>query len=66
MFPNPQTITVEKPATLHEFIKSLGPEIRYAYEQRVIIVLVNGEGGWPSKPLKAGDHVYIFPIISGG
>lgn len=66
MFPSPQTITVEKPATLCEFIEGLGPEIRYAYEQRVIVVLVNGEGGWPSKPLKAGDRVALFPIVSGG
>jgi molybdopterin converting factor small subunit len=66
MFPSPQTVTVEKPETLREFIKGLGSEILYAYDQRVIVVLVNGEGGWPSKPLKTGDRVTLFPIVSGG
>jgi len=66
MFPSPQTLIVEKPSTLRDFIKGLGPEIWYAYDQRVIVVLVNGEGGWPSKPLKIGDRVALFPIVSGG
>ncbi len=66
MFPSPQTLTVDRPTTLREFVEGLGPEIQYAYEQRVLVVLVNGEGGWPSKPLVAGDRVALFPIVSGG
>ncbi len=66
MFPAPQMKTVEKPAMLREFIEGLGREVSYAYEQRVVVVLVNGENSWPSRQLKVGDKVSIYPIITGG
>jgi sulfur carrier protein ThiS len=66
MFPSPQTRIVKEPTTLREFIEGLGPEVRYAYKQRVVVVLVNGENAWPSKLLAAGDRVSIYPIVTGG
>ena len=66
MFPAPQTRTVERQTTLREFIEGLGSEVSYAYGQRVVVVLVNGESGWPSRELKPGDRVNIFPIVTGG
>ncbi len=66
MFPAPQRYVVEKPSTLREFMVGLGPEVSYAYGQRVVVVLVNGESGWPSRELKPGDKVNIFPIVTGG
>ncbi len=66
MFPAPQRRVVEKSSTLREFIDGLGPEVSYAYGQRVVVVLVNGENGWPSMELKPGDRVNIFPIVTGG
>jgi molybdopterin converting factor small subunit len=66
MFPSPQTHIVANPSTLREFITGLGVEVLYAYEQRVIVVLVNGASSWPSLPLKPGDMVTIFPIVAGG
>ena len=66
MYPDPQTIKVKKPSTLHEFIEGLGTDFLYAYDRRVIIVLVNGELRWPSARLKSGDKVTLFPIVTGG
>jgi sulfur carrier protein ThiS len=66
MFPSPQTLNVAKPTTLREFISGLGAEALYAYERRVIVVLVNGASSWPSLSLKPGDRVTIFPILTGG
>jgi molybdopterin converting factor small subunit len=66
MFPSPQILSVAKPTTLREFISGLGAEVLYAYEQRVIVVLVNGTSSWPSLALKSGDKVAIFPIVTGG
>ena len=66
MFPSPQTLNVVKPSTLREFVSGLGADLLYAYERRVIVVLVNGENSWPSHSLKPGDRVTIFPIVTGG
>jgi len=47
-------------------MEGLGVEVSYAYEQRVVVVTVNGEHIWPSAELHPGDVVAIFPIITGG
>jgi|WetSurMetagenome_2_1015567.scaffolds.fasta_scaffold807793_2 sulfur carrier protein ThiS len=66
MFPSPQTLSVEKPTTLREFVAGLGSDVLYAYDRRVLVALVNGENRWPSAPLRRGDRVTIMPIITGG
>ena len=66
MFPSPQTYTVSKPSTLREFVAGLGPETLYAYDRRVVVVLVNGESRWPSASLRPGDRITVFPIVTGG
>ncbi len=66
MFPSPQTICIVKPSTLREFMEELGSDVLYAYNQRVIVVLVNGESKWPSSRLVRGDRVTIMPIVTGG
>jgi molybdopterin converting factor small subunit len=54
----------KKPSTLREFIEGLGTDILYAYDRRVIVVLVNGELRWPSSRLKPGDKITFLPIIT--
>jgi sulfur carrier protein ThiS len=66
MFPSPQTLSVEKPTTLREFVAGLGSDVLYAYDRRVLVALVNGENKWPSAPLQRGDRVTLMPIITGG
>jgi molybdopterin converting factor small subunit len=66
MYPSPQTIKVKKTSTLRGFIEGLGTDFLYAYDRRVIVVLVNGELRWPSSRLKPGDEVTLFPIVTGG
>jgi sulfur carrier protein ThiS len=66
MFPNPQNICVVKSSTLRELLEELGSDIVYAYNQHVIVVLVNGEIKWPSSRLVWGDRVTIIPIVTGG
>jgi sulfur carrier protein ThiS len=66
MFPNPQNIFVDKSSTLRELLEQLGPDILYAYNQHVIVVLVNGEMKWPSSRLIHGDKVTIMPVVTGG
>ncbi len=66
MFPSPQSFTVKRPSTLREFMEGLGTDVLYAYDRRVIVVLVNGERRWPSSRLEAGDKVIVFPIVTGG
>jgi molybdopterin converting factor small subunit len=66
MYPSPQTINVKKTSALREFIEGLGTDFLYAYDRRVIVVLVNGELRWPSSRLKPGDKVTLFPIVTGG
>jgi molybdopterin converting factor small subunit len=66
MYPELTVKFVEKPSTLREFIAELGKEILYAYDRRVIGVVVNNRRLWDSARLKPGDRVVIFPIIVGG
>jgi sulfur carrier protein ThiS len=66
MFPSPQSFTIKAPSTLRGFMESLGSDVLYAYERKVIVVLVNGERRWPSSRLRAGDRVVVFPIVTGG
>jgi len=66
MYPKPSTFIVDRETTLREFISSLGSHTRYAYDRRVIGVLVNDKRLWDSAKLKPGDKVTIFPIIVGG
>ena len=60
------TLKVESGITLREFISSLGEDTLYAYDRRVIGIVVNNRKLWDSAKLKPGDTVVIFPIIVGG
>lgn len=66
MYSKPMTKTVEQPTTLREFIATLGEHTLYAYDRRVVGVIVNDKKLWDSAKLKPGDKVTIFPIIVGG
>ena len=66
MYPELTVKFVEKPSTLREFIAGLGKEVLYAYDRRVIGVVVNNRRLWDSARVKPGDRVVIFPIIVGG
>jgi len=66
MYPSLTVRVVEEPTTLREFIATLGKDILYAYDRRVVGVLVNDRRLWDSAKLKTGDRVVVFPIIVGG
>ena len=66
MYLKPMKYTIEKNTTLREFMASLGEHTLYAYDRRVIGVVVNDKRLWDSAKLKPGDTVTIFPIIVGG
>jgi len=66
MYPRLTVAYVEEPTTLREFIRGLGENYLYAYDMRVIGVLVNKRRLWPSAMLRPGDKVVVFPVISGG
>lgn len=66
MYPDLMVKIVEEHTTLRDFMKSLGEDILYAYDRRVVGVLVNNKRLWDSAILKPGDKVVIFPIIVGG
>jgi hypothetical protein len=66
MYPNLTIRTVEKPTTLRNFIGELGKDVLYAYDRRVLGVLVNNKRLWDSAMLKPGDKVILYPIIVGG
>lgn len=66
MYPDPVKLTVESPGTLREFISTLGENTLYAYDRRVVGVLVNGRRLWDSAALRPGDVVDVYPIIVGG
>jgi len=57
---------VEEPTILREFIRGLGENYLYAFDRKVIGVVVNGRRLWPSARLKPGDKVVVFPVIVGG
>jgi molybdopterin converting factor small subunit len=60
------TYIIQEKATLREFISSLGEHTLYAYDRRVIGVVVNDKRLWDSAKLERGDKVTIYPIIVGG
>lgn len=66
MYPSLTVKRVSEPSTLRDFVKSLGRDYLYAYDRRVLGVLVNRRRLWPSARLKPGDEVVVFPIIAGG
>jgi len=66
MYPGLTVRVVEEPTTLREFIATLGEDTLYAFDRRVVGVLVNSRRLWPSARLEPGDRVVIFPVIVGG
>jgi len=60
------TKTVEQATTLRDFIATLGEHTLYAYDIKVVGVVVNDKKLWDSAKLKPGDKVIIYPIIVGG
>ncbi len=66
MYPSLTVTVVERPTTLREFIASLGEDALYAFDRKVVGVLVNDRRLWPSAKLKPGDRVVVFPVIVGG
>ncbi len=66
MYPSLTVVIVEEPSTLREFIASLGEDALYAFDRKVVGVLVNDLRLWPSAKLVPGDRVVVFPVIMGG
>ena len=66
MYPSLTVRVFEEPTTLREFIATMGKDTLYAYDRRVVGVLVNDSRLWDSAKLKPGDRVVVFPIIIGG
>lgn len=66
MYPKAVTLQVERNSTLREFIATLGEDTLYAFDRRVIGVVVNNKRKWDSAKLNPGDQVTIYPIIVGG
>ena len=66
MYPSLTVKVVEEPTTLREFMATLGKDTLYAYDRRVVGVIVNDRRLWDSAKLKPGDRVIVFPIIVGG
>ncbi len=66
MYPSLTVVIVEEPSTLREFIASLGEDALYAFDRKVVGVLVNDRRLWPSAKLEPGDRVVVFPVIVGG
>jgi hypothetical protein len=66
MYPSLTIKIIERPITLREFIAELGDDVLYAYDRRVVGVIVNDRKLWDSAKLEPGDKVVIFPIIVGG
>ena len=65
MYPKPMTKTVEQATTLRDFIATLGEHTLYAYDRRVVGVVVKDKKLWDSAKLEPGDKVIIYPIIVG-
>jgi molybdopterin converting factor small subunit len=66
MYPRLTIAYVDEPKTLREFIRGLGEGYLYAYDMKVVGVLVNNRRLWPSARLMPGDKVVVFPVVSGG
>jgi hypothetical protein len=52
-----------KPSPLGEFIATLVEDVLYAFDRKVVWLLVNGRRLRPSARLKPGDRVVVFPVI---
>jgi hypothetical protein len=66
MYPKPVRLYVKEESTLREFIAGIGEDTLYAYDRRVVGVLVNNKRKWDSAIIFPGDEVTIYPIIVGG
>ena len=66
MYPSLTVTFVEESSTLREFIASLGEDALYAFDRKVVGVLVNDRRLWPSAKLRPGDRAVVFPVIVGG
>lgn len=66
MYPDFTITHVKESTTLTAFLRKLGEHYAYAYDMKVIGVLVNGKRLWPSAKIESGDKVIIFPLIMGG
>ena len=55
-----------KPSPLGEFIATLGEDVLYAFDRKVVGVPVNDRRLWPSARLNPGDRGVVFPVIVGG
>ena len=66
MYPKPMSYKVNKPVNLREFISTLGEHTLYAFDRRVIGVVVNEKRLWDSAKLQPEDIVTVYPIIVGG
>jgi sulfur carrier protein ThiS len=66
MYPSLTVTFVEESSTLREFIASLGEDALYAFDRKVVGVLVNDRRLWSSAKLRPGDRVVVFPVIVGG
>ena len=52
-----------KPSPLGEFIATLVEDVLYAFDRKVVWLLVNGRRLRPSARLKPGDRGVVFPVI---
>jgi len=65
MYPRLTIAYVDEPKTLREFIRGLGEGYLYAYDMKVVGILVNNRRLWPSARLMPGDKVVVFPRVIG-
>lgn len=66
MYTGLTVVQVEEPTTLRELMEKLGESYLYAYDRRVVGVLVNNRRLWPTARLSPGDRVVVYPMIVGG
>jgi sulfur carrier protein ThiS len=66
MYPGLTVVQIEEPTTLGELMEKLEESYLYAYDRRVVGVLVNNRRLWPTARLSPGDRVVVYPMIVGG
>ncbi|RLF99813.1 MAG: hypothetical protein DRN49_03860 [Thaumarchaeota archaeon] len=66
MYPSLTVRVVEEPTTLRELVATRGKDVLYAYDKRIVGVLVNQRRLWDSARPRPEDRVVVFPIIVGG
>jgi hypothetical protein len=66
MYPALTVVQVEAPTNLRELMEKLGESNLYAYDRRVVGVLVNNRRLWPTARLSQGGRVVVYPLIVGG